>query len=140
MKSIYLSLFLLVFAFQLSAQKTLLTENAQARATTDRLVERYQLDATQQAKVYEIQVRKATQLNQISSLENSDPNLYLKKLKALHRGNEGSIKLLLNRDQLRSYQLHFLKVREKRAAKAKAMKASGASELAIEKALLQIEE
>jgi len=140
MKSRYLSLFLLAFAFQLSAQKTLVTENAQARATTDRLVELYQLDANQQSKVYEIQVRKAKQLTQISTLENSDPNLYLKKMSALQRGNEGSIKLLLNRDQLKSYQLNFLKLREKRAAKAKAMKESGASELAIEKALLQIEQ
>ncbi|MEM9823723.1 MAG: hypothetical protein AAF985_21745, partial [Bacteroidota bacterium] len=84
--------------------------------------------------------RKSKQLNQISSLQTSQPDLYVKKLKALQQGNEGSIKLILQKDQLRAYQMNFLKVREKRAAKAKAMRESGASELEIEKATLQMEQ
>ena len=100
----------------------------------------YDLDANQSAKVYSIQVRKQKQLEQIQSLETSNPELYITKLKALHEGNEGSIKLLLNQEQLRSYQRNFLRVREERAAKAKALKEQGASNLEIEKAILAIEQ
>ena len=140
MKQTFLLLFCLACSIQLFAQEKLSADNEKARTSTERLTTMYDLDANQSAKVYSIQVRKQKQLEQIQSLETSNPELYITKLKALHEGNEGSIKLLLNQEQLRSYQRNFLRVREERAAKAKALKEQGASNLEIEKAILAIEQ
>lgn len=139
MKKMLLPLLLCFFVFQLSAQKANVVKGDKAQKITQELTELYVLSEEQAAKVYKIQVRKYEQYAAIQNLESKDPTTYVTKLKAIHTGNEGSIKLLLNTEQLRAFQMNSMQMRKKRADKATALKIQGLTSEEIDKAIWSIE-
>ncbi len=139
MKKILFPLFLFCLSFQLSAQKELAMDNTKARTMTEKLTALYELDADQVEKMYQIQMRKQTQLTEIQPLETSDAKTYLTKLKAIQNGNEGSIKMLLKPEQLKAYQFNYMRMRKERSDKATALKNQGMSADEIEKAIWSID-
>ena len=57
--------------------------DAVAREATDKLVEKYALNADQAKEMYTVQQRKQRNLGEIASLQTSNRNLYLSKLESL---------------------------------------------------------
>lgn len=145
------TLFLLFFlsAVGLSAQKvssappasTQLSaaDDAVARAATEQLVAKYQLNADQAKQMYTIQVRKLRNLASIESLKTSDPAHYRAKLQSVHNGTLASIRRILQtKEQVAIFDKTKVDTRNRQAEKRKEMMLQNASKDDIEAAMLDI--
>ena len=133
MKKLLFSGFLLLATVSLFAQ----TKVDQAKKATAELVQLYQLDEQQTAKMLKIQERYFQNDLQIEALKTSDPDLYQKKRISNKRGTEASIKMILTKEQMTVFNQQKLQKRKQEAALIKKMKAEGASKEEIQKAILQ---
>lgn len=106
---------------------------------TEKMVAFYELDANQTKQMQVIQARKYRNLAEIASLEATDRQLYLKKLKSIRQGTLASTKRLLRKDQLPKLQEVMMERRKQESAVIKSLKAEGKSKEAIEQALLEME-
>jgi DNA-directed RNA polymerase subunit F len=70
---------------------------------TAELVSLYQLNDKQAVTMKTIQERKAKNLGEIASLEQSNPEIYKKKWLAVQEGTEASIRRLLTKEQTKIY-------------------------------------
>lgn len=102
---------------------------------TAELVSLYQLNDKQAVTMKTIQERKAKNLGEIASLEQSNPEIYKKKWLAVQEGTEASIRRLLTKEQTKIYNAKRVEQRKKEAALIKEMKNSGASKAEIQQAI-----
>jgi hypothetical protein len=144
MKSIlFITSFVLSFCVNIFAQTTTTEQNISletaARASTDLLSKKYNLNEDQSKRMMTIQVRKLTNLSQIESLKTTDNTKYFQKLKNIQSGTLGSIRrLLVGNEQMAIYQKTQAELRTEKAKKRKQMTGKGLSKAEIEQALLDI--
>lgn len=140
MKQIFFSLLLLAFAGSLSAQQRVSEEiRQQAQTATDALVDAYALDAKQTSQMYRIQERKLRNTAEIEAKHSGDRDLYVRKMQALETGTNGSIQLILNKDQITLHRKAMTERRERRAVRTKELTEQGMSREDIELELLKVE-
>lgn len=110
-----------------------------AREAAEQLVRKYALDSKQADKAHTIQARKQRNLADIEALKTGDPALYYAKMESIQKGTQASIRRMLATPAQRElFQQTQSEQRRLRAEKRLAMAAQGASDLAIEAALLAI--
>ncbi|MDO8368571.1 MAG: hypothetical protein Q7T20_17360 [Saprospiraceae bacterium] len=109
------------------------------RKATEALSTKYSLNADQAKQMYNIQLRKAKNMEQIAAFQNSDPALYRAKLKNIQKGTLSSIQRILNtKAQVDLYQKTQADIRVLRAKKQKELSVKKASKEDLETALLLI--
>lgn len=110
-----------------------------AREHTERLREKYALDAGQVNKMYLIQERKQRNLAEIEPFKTANPTLYRSKLNSIQQGTKASIRRMLNMAaQQQIYQQTKVEQRRQRSAKQQELTAQGAAKETIEAAVLAI--
>jgi len=110
-----------------------------AREHTERLREKYALDAGQVNKMYLIQERKQRNLAEIEPFKTANPTLYRSKLNSIQQGTKASIRRMLNTAaQQQIYQQTKVEQRRQRSAKQQELTAQGAAKETIEAAVLAI--
>lgn len=129
-------LFLGIFLFLASGvfAQAKMDKSAIDQATAE-LVSLYQLNDKQAVTMKTIQERKAKNLGEIASLEQSNPEIYKKKWLAVQEGTEASIRRLLTKEQTKIYNAKRVEQRKKEAALIKEMKNNGASKAEIQQAI-----
>lgn len=129
-------LFLGIFLFLASGvfAQAKMDKSAIDQATAE-LVSLYQLNDKQAVTMKTIQERKAKNLGEIASLEQSNPETYKKKWLAVQEGTEASIRRLLTKEQTKIYNAKRVEQRKKEAALIKEMKNNGASKAEIQQAI-----
>ena len=137
MKHVLLSLTLLLFAGGLLAQTE--TEKTPAQKDTEALVATYQLNDEQAAEMLKVQQRKYRNLKAFEPLMKQDVKLYLRKLRALVGATDASIRRILNEKQITAYNQKQKELRQQKALLYKEMKGAGASQLEIDKKLIQLD-
>lgn len=121
------------------AQPAASSNDPAARAATDALVAKYNLNADQAKQMYTIQARKQRNLAQIADLKTSDPALYQTKMKSVQTGTLASIRRILKtKEQVDLFEKTKVEVRNQRAIKQKELMGKGAKKAEIEAALLDI--
>ncbi len=139
-----LLLFVVSIVSQASAQQaSSVTPNpaheTAARAATEPLVAKYQLDADQAKQMYTIQLRKQRNSAEIQPLQAGNPALYRAKVQSIQKGTLASIRRILHtKEQVDLYQKTQISVRTQQADKRKAMMAQKTPKEEIEAALLDI--
>ena len=139
MKKVLLGLCCLIFALSVNAQAVEKTNDPKVQEATDQMVALYNLDQQQAAKMYTIQKRHLRNLSEIAVYESQDPQLYLQKKRSVRDGMEGSIRRLLNEEQMKIFNAQILERRKKESELIKQLRASGASKEEIQMAILGIE-
>jgi hypothetical protein len=137
MKRIFLSFLLIGMAVLAFGQKVDIDE--QATVATDELTVYYQLDKEQQAKMLTIQQRHFKHLTEIQPMEKQDLQLYIKKMKAVQKGTDIAVQLILREDQMNLFYSRAVDRRQRQADVARNMQSKGASPREIEMALLKME-
>ena len=102
-------------------------------------VETYNLTQIQSKKVEDLLSFKYEQLNQIKSLKSSDPIKFRQKRRAIYKGHEGSIQLMLTEQQKEMYEERQRELRIERAKKIDELKRAGASQEDLKDASLGID-
>lgn len=138
MKQLFYTLLVLCFAGAAQAQSISDDVRQLAQAATDELTDVYSLNDRQTAEMFRIQVRKFNNLQAIEGMRN-DRDLYVKKMQALEIGTDGSIKLLLEREQFAAHQERLNNRRKARAIQTKILTERGMSQEEIELELLKVE-
>jgi len=113
--------------------------NPKVQTDTEAMVKYYDLDENQAKQMEVIQDRKYRNLAEIASLEQTDRNLYLRKLKSVRQGTLASTKRILRPEQMQKYQDILVERRKKESALIKAQKAAGKTKAEIETMLLELE-
>lgn len=137
MKRILIVVALLVFASTAFAQQKV--NKRSIRQATEELTALYSLSEVQQAKVYDIQERRLTNLAEIEHLKAEDYKTYLLKRRAVRIGTENALKRLLEGSQLEIFQVQMEDRRQREIEKMQALKQEGATKQEIEIALLEIQ-
>lgn len=125
-----------LFAISVFAQEKIDQTAAEA---TQVLVEKYQLNKTQEAKMLKIQQRRLNNIAQVAALENTDIEKYFQKRSTNERQTRSSIKLMLNKEQREILSKDQMELRKKRASISARMQKEGASAIDIKRALLPFE-
>lgn len=99
----------------------------------------YELDADQTKKLKGLLSQKYAQLEQINGLKSSDVDLFRAKRRAIYKGHEGSVQIMLNKEQKELYTKAQQTLRIERAKKIEALRKNGASMEDIKDASLGIE-
>ncbi len=117
----------------------LFAQNAIAPETT-RLVEKYNLDKAQTARMDAVVAQKAKNLAAIEPLKTSNPEKYRAKLLnvlAGARASEGHV--LSTKEQREIHQKMLVEIRTRRAEKQAELKKQKASKAVVEQAMIDIE-
>jgi hypothetical protein len=142
MKNILFILLFTLCSLQLLAQSNntqVANTDVLVKEMTEKVTEKYSLNADQAKKVYEIQSRKQRNMGEIAHLQSENPKLYLAKIESIHNGTLASIKRTLKtKEQLTIFNKTIAETRNKKAEKRKEMLAKSASKEAIEAALVDI--
>ena len=128
----YLFTLSLVLSFALG---TIAQTTTDAQNYTQQLTQRYQLDKSQSAKVLELQSRKQKNLIEIAALQNTNPNLYLKKKMGINKNTLANFQKLLTNDQLAIFKSDQAAFEKKRSAKIAKLKEEGLKAEAIQLAI-----
>lgn len=139
MKKLFLSFLVLAFSLNLVAQSATNSTDNVGEQTIEKLAVDLKLNESQLAKVQKIKERKASQLIQIASLKETNSDAYYSKLKEIIKGNKVSFQMLLNKEQLKEYDLINRSERIARASKVKELKSQGLTRIEIERVLLEID-
>lgn len=137
MKRLLLLFFCLNLAGMLSAQSG--APEQKAAGATAALAEKFQLSQAQQEKMHKIQLRRYRDRELIAPNKAADQALYLEQLRAIERGSDFSVQLMLTEAQMPQYKAYFTEMREKRAELAKGMLAQGIPMQQVEIATLELE-
>jgi flagellar biosynthesis GTPase FlhF len=137
MKRLILCLSILIVAAGIFAQTN--TEKSPAQKATDELVQVYSLDANQAAAMLKIQQREYRNLSEIEPVKESNPPLYIQKIRALQYAQEVSFRKLLNEEQMQIFIQKIRQLRERKAQVYKEMKAAGASQEDIDKKVIELD-
>lgn len=138
MKKIILSSLFALFVVSLFAQKND-RGDITPESETKVWVEKYNLTKAQEVKALKIQKNKFKNTDQISRLEDTDPNKHIQKMSANIRQSRFSLRMILDEEQTKILDQVELELRKKRAALSQKMQKEGASNLEIKRALLEFE-
>ena len=122
-----LALMLLIFSFQ----------SVQAQDVSDFKKERKKLiaittmNADQIAELDAIYEKRVADLKLIAELQNTDELAFRSKRRAIYKGSENSIRLLMSREQQDSYRAYSQKLRIDRAEKMEKLRKKNASQAEI---------
>jgi len=109
------------------------------RIATEKLTEKYALNADQAKQLYRVLVRKERNLAEIEGLQQTDPPLYRKKVQNVQQSTLANLRRILNtKEQVEIYQKTQSEIRTQRNQKQKELLAKRASKEEIENALLAI--
>lgn len=135
MKKIILSGIFMLLMVSVFAQKNNAEERPAVTATKV-LVEKYNLNKAQKAKVLKIQENKMKNRAAIAELENTDIEKYIQKWSNNERQSRFSVQMILDTEQRKILYEEEVELRKKRAAIASKMQKDGAALIDIKKALL----
>ncbi|MFK8101772.1 MAG: hypothetical protein AB8G15_04590 [Saprospiraceae bacterium] len=137
MKKILLSLFTVFLVSGVFAQKQDQTATEQNRAT-EKYRAMFQLNDEQGREMAKIVARHTRNSQEIQSLKAADPQQFLKKRKSIDMGMNNSIRMILNKDQLKVYREQQIELRKKRAYKELEMRENKASQREVEVAIAEL--
>ena len=130
---------IIFFAVSLMAQDAGIQE-AEVQRVVEKFTTLYELNAEQVVTMTEIETRRLRNLQEIAAMQNSNPEEFRAKRRAIHKGTDVSIRRMLTSEQRKLYYKEQFALREVRAKKAEEMTEAGASMTEIEDALLDIED
>lgn len=123
------------------SENTTGTDEALAREATEKLVDKYTLDADQAKEMYTIQQRKLRNMAGLESLQTSNRSLYLAKLESLQKGTLNSIRRILHtKEQVELYQQTQHDIRTRRSDKRRELAQQKLPKDDIQAAVLDIYE
>lgn len=129
----FLFLVITLFSIQLlSAQ----TQAERIEAETAKLRQHYQLDETQTTEMRRIQQRRFNNIEEIASLQQSDFSLWVQKRRAIQTNTDGSIRRMLQPDQLPLFDQQMRQRRIEDSNFIKEMQQQGKTKEQIELLLL----
>ncbi len=138
MNKLIICLILLGASTFVSAQTRVIEEKAQKSST--KMIQAFELNEEQAEKMFKIQFRRYAQLTEVEPLRSSDPQQYIKKLKAISSGYEGAFNLILKtRKQFEAFEQYQKDLRQKRLETKMELKKQGLTEIEIEEQLFAIE-
>ena len=137
MKNFLTCFLFLLFAWGASAQS--LSATSPAQQATDKLAQRYGLDAQQQTEMLKIQDQKFRNLAEIEPFKKTDPSLYIQKVRALQFGTDKSIERILTDEQRKVLRQQQISLREKKALAYKELKDAGATQQAIDQKFMELD-
>ena len=137
MKKLLLGLFFFCLAGVLTAQSETAAEKA--LQSTEVLTPKLQLDEAQQTKLLRIQKRRYSDRELIAANKNADQSLYLDQLKAVEKGCDFSIELMLREDQLPLFRAYALEKRTRRSEMAQTLLKQGVPIQQVEIAMYELE-
>ncbi len=140
MKSLLTIISLFFFAATLMGQHTVPADDPAVQSVVEKFAEKLDLTEAQIPKMVTIQQRRLRNLAEISVLKDSDPDMFLKKRISVNKGTEGSIRLMLDKEQTRKYHQHLLTVRQQKADKTAELKSQGLTWEQIEAHLVDIDD
>lgn len=115
-----------LFSFGQTAEK-----DAQA------LVQTYQLDAAQAKKALQIQEIKYKNLQEIQVLKESNPDIYVTKLRNVYEGANASVQMMLTETQAQLFHQKQSDLRLLRAKRMGELKESGVAYKDMDRVLLE---
>lgn len=119
--------------------KPLVADDSTARAVTNKLIEKYDLNADQAKQMYGVQVKKNQGVSEITFLKESNKTLYISKLQMLQAQTAANIRRILkSKEQVTLFQKTQQEIRDKRAVKKAEMTRQNYKKEEIEWALLEI--
>ncbi len=136
MKKILLSFVLIAFSSLLTAQAA--DRQRSIDHTVKKLTALYKLNSQQVPKVEVIVAREFQNLEEIKPLENVDYKKYLLKKKGVILASEGSLKRILNEEQLKVLNNQKVQRRKKESAMIREMKSAGMTKEEMEMKLLEL--
>lgn len=134
MKKLFLLSTLCLFSLAIFAQ----TAQSNATQLVAEVAAKVQLDDSQKAKLYDLQVKLSNDLAQVSPLRSADPETYYNKVSTLKEMNFTAIMEMMSEDQLEDYRASILKANsEERSSLYKKWKAEGLSDQEIKLRLVE---
>jgi hypothetical protein len=130
MLKLILCLFVLLSAELAFSQSS--NHKSPAQLKTEELTTLYNLDESQQKAMLEIQERKYRNLAEVEPLKQSDPAVYLQKIRGMQHANDAAMRQLLNEDQEKVYAQAQISLRQRKATAYKALKDTQTSSQEIE--------
>jgi hypothetical protein len=119
--------------------KPLVADDSTARAATNKLIEKYDLNADQAKQMYGVQVKKNQSVSEITFLKESNKPLFINKLQMLQAQTAANIRRILkSKEQVTLFQKTQQEIRDKRAVKKAEMTRQNYKKEEIEWALLEI--
>ncbi len=137
MKKIFFSLFILCLTTGAFAQSE--TTQSPAQVSTGKLAKEYGLNQNQQAEMLKVQERKYRNLAEIEPLKNSNPQLYIQKVRSLQYANDMSFRKVLDEQQEKTFQQKQSDLRRKKAEIYKEMKSTGAAQNLIDAKIAELD-
>lgn len=138
MKKLLTSIFTLLFVLNLSAQD--INKVTADHPVVQKFTLKYDLNDAQVEKMIKIQERRLKNLSEIESLRDSDAKTYHQKRKAINKGSETSVGLILSPEQLTIFNEARIALRMEKAKKTAELKESGLSYEEIQIALIDLED
>jgi hypothetical protein len=125
MKKLLFSALFLAISISLFSQKNI---EKQARKEAKHYTKVLNLDEGQQIKLIDILQHKYQSIEDLSSMETSDPSTFRTKRRAVYTGTDGSIRLLLNREQNELFDVEKRRQRLANAERIQKLQAQGADQ------------
>ena len=125
MKKLLMLSFLVAISLSVQAQVNV---DKVAKKEAKHYVKVLKLDKAQKVEIQNIIVQKYNNLEAIASLKNEDQALFRAKRRALFAGMDGSIRLMLNREQIELFDIEKRRQRLVNADKIQQLQASGADQ------------
>lgn len=138
-KLFFLSSLFLMMTGIASAQQQDPQAQGKAQEMTSVLAQLYNLDADQADRMFEIQMRKYNDIGLVASLRDQDQQLYVRKMKAIFEGADGSIERMLTKAQMPTFRQQAIELRKRKAEMARQLQAQGIAPQQIELALVEME-
>ncbi len=115
----------------------LLSFGQNAEKDAQALVQTYQLDAAQAKKAIQIQEIKYKNLQEIQVLKESNPDIYVTKLRNVYEGANASVQMMLNETQVQIFNQKQSDLRLLRAKRMGELKESGMAYKDMDRVLLE---
>ena len=122
-----LALMLLIFSFQIAHAQ----EVSDFKKERKKLIAITTMDASQIEKLDAIYAKRVADLKIIADLEKTDELAFRSKRRAIYKGSENSIRLLMNAEQQDGYRAYTQNIRIERSEKMAKLRKKNASKADI---------
>ena len=121
----FLPLLLICIGANLNAQST------SYPTTAEGIINLLRLDQDQSVKLQKIIDRKEAQIEEITPLKSADLEKYISKRSAINDGMVKSIQLLINKNQVQSFNEYLIAIRTYKAELMRSKRSAGANQQEI---------
>lgn len=133
---------ILLFALVFSAGAAFAQDKSpetQAAARLEEIKPLLQLDDRQSAEVNRVLLRKYRDMVEVAPLKESDPDLYIRKMRSIQTGADFSIRRQLREEQKDLFHNYTFQIRQRQADLIRTLQLQGVSPREMEFAILEME-